>query len=123
MLKPSQVLPIAVARWSTFTGRTDVPFWATVLADIIFASSGLFNVILFTVTRPMLVPHRNHGPAAFTISPLASATNPGAIPLPPRGRAYFHSEDSPDADEPWTVATRSVTPDDKYKPSSPISQP
>ena len=56
-----QVLPIAVTRWLGFDskGCSRVPWAATVFADLVFASSGLLNVILFTVTRPNLRPHRD----------------------------------------------------------------
>lgn len=52
------VLPIAVVRWITFQSpQTVVPFPATVFADVLYAASGLFNVILFSTTRSSLLPH------------------------------------------------------------------
>ncbi|KAF9076164.1 hypothetical protein BDP27DRAFT_887179 [Rhodocollybia butyracea] len=51
------VFPITVVRWLAFTGST-VPFAATAFASITFSSSGVCNVILFAVTRPKLLPHR-----------------------------------------------------------------
>lgn len=52
------VLPIAVVRWSAFSSN-NVPFAATIVADVLFASSGLLNVILFAITRPALLPSRD----------------------------------------------------------------
>ncbi|KAK7694911.1 hypothetical protein QCA50_002099 [Cerrena zonata] len=51
------VLPIAIVRWRAFTGHC-VPWEATVVADVLFASSGLMNVLLFMFTRPNLMPQR-----------------------------------------------------------------
>lgn len=53
----SQVLPIAIVRWDAFLGHC-IPLSATIASDFIFACSGLLNVLLFTITRPALVPHR-----------------------------------------------------------------
>ncbi|KAI0080281.1 hypothetical protein K474DRAFT_299653 [Panus rudis PR-1116 ss-1] len=50
------VLPIAIVRWRSFMGLC-VPWAATVIADVIFASSGVLNVLLYSVTRPNLLPH------------------------------------------------------------------
>lgn len=40
-------------------GCSRVPWAATVFADLIFASSGFLNVVLYTATRPNLRPHRD----------------------------------------------------------------
>lgn len=69
------VIPISVVRWCTFSG-TNVPFAATAFSSVCFACSGIFNTILFTLTRPGVVPHR--GQSAYdrresyvtTISPI-----------------------------------------------------
>ncbi|KZV75490.1 hypothetical protein PENSPDRAFT_748391 [Peniophora sp. CONT] len=53
------VLPIAVARWTQFN-HSDIPFAATVVCDMIYMSSGLINVILYALTRPFLLPHREN---------------------------------------------------------------
>ncbi|VDB99743.1 unnamed protein product [Peniophora sp. CBMAI 1063] len=53
------VLPIAIARWTQFN-HSDIPFAATVVCDMIYMSSGIFNVILYALTRPFLLPHREH---------------------------------------------------------------
>ncbi|KAL4241711.1 hypothetical protein ABKN59_000865 [Abortiporus biennis] len=78
------VLPIAIVRWSAFYGHC-TPWAATVISDIIFACSGLLNVLLFTITRPTLVPRRqnsshNMGP----ISPLSHSFSL-TIPTTPAG--------------------------------------
>ncbi|TDL21358.1 hypothetical protein BD410DRAFT_789791 [Rickenella mellea] len=53
------VLPIAIVRWRVFVvGANSVPPEATFFADVLFSSSGLFNVLLFSVTRPSLLPRR-----------------------------------------------------------------
>ena len=57
LLNKQQVLPISAARFSAFRGHT-VPFAVTAFADTLFASSGLFNTILFALTRPRLMPQR-----------------------------------------------------------------
>lgn len=52
------VLPVGVVRFRSFHSQ-NVPYAATIFADILFCSSGLFNVILFSVTRPALLPYRD----------------------------------------------------------------
>lgn len=53
---PSQVLPISIVRYSTFTHH-HVPYAVTFFVDVIYLSNGLFNVLLFSNTRPDLLPH------------------------------------------------------------------
>ncbi|TFK56974.1 hypothetical protein OE88DRAFT_1730405 [Heliocybe sulcata] len=65
------VLPIAVVRWRAFAADT-VPFAATVVADVLFASSGLLNVILFALTRPALLPERDRRSGTFLDSTVLS---------------------------------------------------
>lgn len=56
-----------------------VPFTYTVIADVLFALSGFFNVILFGFTRPALLPRRestlppsHHTNVSFSLrSPMA----------------------------------------------------
>jgi hypothetical protein len=43
-------------RYSTFTHH-HVPYSVTFFVDIIYLSNGLFNVLLFSNTRPDLLPH------------------------------------------------------------------
>ncbi|KAI9446841.1 hypothetical protein H4582DRAFT_613174 [Lactarius indigo] len=50
------VLPLSAVRYSSFAHH-DVPFEVTVFTDIIYLSSGLLNVLLFSITRPFLLPH------------------------------------------------------------------
>jgi len=52
------VTPIAIARWSSFSGHR-VPFAGTCFASILFASSGFLHVLLFGLTRPRLLPSRD----------------------------------------------------------------
>ncbi|KIP12487.1 hypothetical protein PHLGIDRAFT_124026 [Phlebiopsis gigantea 11061_1 CR5-6] len=55
------VLPIAITRWLGFdsNGCSRVPWPATVFADLVFASSGFLNVVLYSFTRPTLRPQRD----------------------------------------------------------------
>ncbi|KAH9074301.1 hypothetical protein EDB83DRAFT_1953136 [Lactarius deliciosus] len=50
------VLPLSAVRYSISAHR-DVPVGVIVLADVVYLSSGLLNVLLFSVTRPFLLPH------------------------------------------------------------------
>jgi len=47
---------LSIARYRTFAGH-EVPFDVTIFVDCIYLSNGLFNVILFSLTRPYLLPH------------------------------------------------------------------
>jgi hypothetical protein len=58
------VLPIAVTRWLTFSDTNlVVPFGATAFSAIMFSLSGFFNVVLFTWTRPALMPANKRRPS------------------------------------------------------------
>jgi len=50
------VVPLSIARYRTFAHH-HVPFAVIILVDCIYLSNGLLNVILFSVTRPYLLPH------------------------------------------------------------------
>ncbi len=54
MIYTITVLPVAIVRWLAFQGR-DVPYGATAFADVLFCLSGLFNVVLYSFTRPALL--------------------------------------------------------------------
>ncbi|KAI0814885.1 hypothetical protein BC629DRAFT_1588573 [Irpex lacteus] len=82
------VLPIAVTRWRGFTGH-QVPWAATVFSDVVFASSGYLNVILFTLTRPRLLPSRQSREHSF------STTNSRVISSPPLSpNSMYHDRGS-----------------------------
>ena len=51
------VLPVAAVRFRQFHSQ-NVSAASTVFCDILFSLSGFFNVLLFSVTRPALMPHR-----------------------------------------------------------------
>ncbi|KIK12950.1 hypothetical protein PISMIDRAFT_18340 [Pisolithus microcarpus 441] len=69
---PPGVLPISAARFSEFSGRA-VPFAVTAFADTLFASSGLFDTILYASTRPRLMPRRpSHDPQSDLIARIAT---------------------------------------------------
>lgn len=67
------VLPIASSRFATFVGH-NVPFEATIFADVVFQLSGLVNVVLFTTTRRILPP------VSRTREPPSSADGHGGDP-------------------------------------------
>ncbi|KAG1749879.1 uncharacterized protein EDB91DRAFT_770404 [Suillus paluster] len=50
------VLPITAARFTQFHSN-DVPWPVTAWADTLLLLSGFFNTILYTLTRPKLLPH------------------------------------------------------------------
>jgi hypothetical protein len=55
------VLPVAAARYRYFAGHNPA-FSFTVVADALFLSSGLLNVLLYVYTRPFLLPHTSDSP-------------------------------------------------------------
>ncbi|KAI0262963.1 hypothetical protein BC834DRAFT_889872 [Gloeopeniophorella convolvens] len=50
------VLPLSAVRYSTFAHH-HVPFGVVIATDAVYLASGLFNVLLFALTRPFLLPH------------------------------------------------------------------
>lgn len=52
----SQILPLSIARYRTFAHHHVAPA-VTIVVDLIYLSNGLFNVLLFSITRPFLLPH------------------------------------------------------------------
>lgn len=59
------VLPLSIVRWITFAQekyhtKVSMPIGATILAMILFASSGALNVILYIRTRPDTALFRSH---------------------------------------------------------------
>ncbi|KAI0348397.1 hypothetical protein BDW22DRAFT_1350595 [Trametopsis cervina] len=78
-------LPIAVTRWLGFTGH-QVPWAATVFADVLFASSGYLNVMVFTLTRPRLLPDRETKERPFSMGPPRQSGSPV-----PSSLSTFHS--------------------------------
>ncbi|TFK18819.1 hypothetical protein FA15DRAFT_675005 [Coprinopsis marcescibilis] len=57
------MLPNTLSRWMSFTGYT-IPNEVTLFASALFALSGMFNVILFFMTRPELVVGPGEAPAS-----------------------------------------------------------
>jgi hypothetical protein len=53
-----QVLPLAATRIHTFFAH-HTPFALIIMADGLYLSSGLLNVLLYAYTRPFLLPHAN----------------------------------------------------------------
>lgn len=52
----SQILPVSIVRYMSFAHH-QVPSSVTFFVDSIYLSSGLLNVLLFSFTRPFLLPH------------------------------------------------------------------
>ncbi|KAJ3779096.1 hypothetical protein FB446DRAFT_710994, partial [Lentinula raphanica] len=94
------VTPITVVRFMAFSG-SEVPFPATAFASITFSSSGVFNVILFALTRPKLLPIRveRTPPRHFSFS--VGLGPPPLPPLPssPLRKTYSSSDIGHDAGE------------------------
>ncbi|KAK0211095.1 hypothetical protein DFS33DRAFT_1270966 [Desarmillaria ectypa] len=82
------IFPMSLVRWLSFFGMK-VPFIATAFASILFSSSGILNVTLFTLTRPGLVPNR--GPS----NSQRSCEYYGSIPNPGVETGFRHSSVSP----------------------------
>jgi len=61
------ILPISVARFCGWRGRSKVPFAVTIFCDVIFLLSGMVNVTLFVTTRRVL-PAQSIIPRRFVIS-------------------------------------------------------
>jgi hypothetical protein len=55
-------------RYSTFA-RHHIPFAVIIFVDVIYLSSGLFNVLLFSITRPFLLPHDPPSPDMMSETP------------------------------------------------------
>ncbi|KAI6119803.1 hypothetical protein EV401DRAFT_1471348 [Pisolithus croceorrhizus] len=70
------VLPISAARFSQFWGH-NVPYAVTTFADILFTLSGLFDTILYALTRPRLMPRRSsHDPQSALLTRIATGRMP-----------------------------------------------
>ncbi|KAF8269313.1 hypothetical protein EI94DRAFT_1799338 [Lactarius quietus] len=99
------VLPVSAARYRTFAGHNP-PFVFTVIADGLFLSSGLLNVLLYVYTRPFLLPHTSDSPDDQSIaihSEFAQSRNdlPGSTIL---GNTRVVDKD------PSLIETKSVDP-------------
>ncbi|EPQ60547.1 hypothetical protein GLOTRDRAFT_135219 [Gloeophyllum trabeum ATCC 11539] len=95
------VLPIAVVRWRAFYSD-DVPFAATIVADVLFASSGVLNVVLFAITRPALLPTRERrGGGSYPDTTVLSE-----VITTSRGHARSMSEPRDGEEEDWSDTVR-----------------
>ncbi|KAK0484030.1 hypothetical protein IW261DRAFT_1417745 [Armillaria novae-zelandiae] len=70
------IFPMSLVRWLSFFG-VKVPFIATAIASILFSSSGILNVTLFTLTRPGLVPNRGPSNSRRSCEHHGSMLSPG----------------------------------------------
>jgi len=108
------ILPIAVARFSSFAGH-DVPFGVTIFADTVFLLSGTVNVVLFSTTRRVLPP-RSIIPGQFVISkpkaieesvmedPEAYYRGGSTEKLPETPTAVFKRAESYTSDSRWDLS-------------------
>ncbi|KIY73194.1 hypothetical protein CYLTODRAFT_387202 [Cylindrobasidium torrendii FP15055 ss-10] len=88
------VTPISITRWIDFSSAADLPFAATCFSGICFNLSGFLNVLLFTLTRPGLVPNRvnrrsvenPHIPISITSTThsVRDSVSPHSLQSPPR---------------------------------------
>ncbi|KAH9954036.1 hypothetical protein BC827DRAFT_1245247 [Russula dissimulans] len=62
------ILPLSIARYLYFSHH-HVPFGATVVVDTIYLATGLFNVLLFSFTRPFLLPRRDLPSPLISLEP------------------------------------------------------
>lgn len=76
------VLPIAIVRWLAFN-ETKVSFTWTAVAAICFNLSGLVNVLVYTLTRPALLPTRHRRPLPHLRSTDPSQASAGDSPTSP----------------------------------------
>ncbi|KAG2350245.1 hypothetical protein BDR05DRAFT_954341 [Suillus weaverae] len=65
------VLPITAARFTQFHTQK-VPWGVTAWADTLLLLSGFFNTILYTLTRPKLLPHRRRSPSRVILTSTGS---------------------------------------------------
>ncbi|OAX44174.1 hypothetical protein K503DRAFT_679309 [Rhizopogon vinicolor AM-OR11-026] len=73
------VLPITAARFTEF--KTDnVPWAVTAWAETLLILSGFFNTILYTLTRPKLLPQRSRqSPSRVVLSPPSTSQQLGRM--------------------------------------------
>jgi len=62
-----QVLPITAARFTQFH-TNNVPWAVTAWADTLLLLSGFFNTILYTLTRPRLLPRSRQKPSQVALT-------------------------------------------------------
>ncbi|KAF8342806.1 uncharacterized protein EI90DRAFT_791062 [Cantharellus anzutake] len=74
------VLPFSVCRWRAFN-RYHVSWTATVLADVLFCSSGLVNSLLYPLTRPSLLPAGRHNRHSMSSPPYGPSIQRNSTPL------------------------------------------
>ncbi|KAG2044967.1 hypothetical protein BDR03DRAFT_976861 [Suillus americanus] len=65
------VLPITAARFTQFHTQK-VPWGVTAWADTLLLLSGFFNTILYTLTRPKLLPHRRRSHSRVVLTSTGS---------------------------------------------------
>ncbi|KZT30679.1 hypothetical protein NEOLEDRAFT_1186492 [Neolentinus lepideus HHB14362 ss-1] len=108
------VLPVAVVRWRAFNSD-DVPFVATVVAEVLFASSGLLNVVLFSLTRPALLPARERRSNRFLDTTVLSDVVTSSPPFSP---GHGRSVSDPCRDDWSDVRRTGSLPREDLKPLS-----
>ncbi|KAH7928512.1 hypothetical protein BV22DRAFT_199840 [Leucogyrophana mollusca] len=115
------VLPIAAARFSQFHNH-DVPFAVTAFADTLFASSGLFNVTLYALTRPKLLPQRHRRNTSSVMLSTVAPTSRLSRYSRSHGRVTYGSDDFKMEDGELSLTFASPGPESSsFSPITPIS--
>ncbi|KAI9508438.1 hypothetical protein F5148DRAFT_1284056 [Russula earlei] len=77
------VLPLSIVRYRTFAHHY-IPSDAIIFVDIVYLANGLFNVILFSITRPFLLPHDLQSPhGSLEVQPSEGPIHDAASNGPP----------------------------------------
>jgi len=97
------IFPLSLARYLSFA-HYYVPFAVTIFVDMIYLASGLFNVLLFSFTRPFLLPHDPRSPNMV----------PRPKPLPISD--FLHGEDQGNGVDTMPPATLRVFPIEYQRP-------
>ena len=75
------IIPTSVARWIYFTG-SEVPYQFTLFGSTLFAFCGMFDAILFFLTRPELVVGNSDNDTPTPLPAPAANTETGDVELP-----------------------------------------
>jgi hypothetical protein len=92
------VLPNTFSRWFYFSGYT-IPYQFTLFASALYALSGLFNLLLFFLTRPDMVI----GPGQIELAESPSSTNQNAGHTYPNKYGHLPNRIVEDSDQKGTL--------------------
>ncbi|KAG8863377.1 hypothetical protein FRB96_008869 [Tulasnella sp. 330] len=102
------ILPIAICRWTNFSGG-NVSEAATVAANCIFLLSGAVNVVLFTTTR-RVIPKRSSLPLSVPHSKIIKNGNVSTTNWPPGLDASAFAAYANEPETPTTEDGEEMTP-------------